>query len=70
LWKFFFKKLQIISKREAKAWVVQKQNFLHNAGGGGPFFINLFLESQEKKEGVFLRFPSFFFQKKSIAKIR
>ena len=39
----------------SQTWVVQNQNFLHNAGWGS-FFINLFLDSQEKNRVIFYVF--------------
>jgi hypothetical protein len=51
------------------AWVVQKQNFLHNAGVVGLFMLNIFLECQEKKRVVIYVFHLFFFSKKKYIKI-
>jgi hypothetical protein len=51
-----------ISKKKlgGGAWVLQKQNFLHSDGEGGAFFINLFLDCQEKRGGSFIFFHLFF----------
>jgi hypothetical protein len=68
----FNKKIKALYCQEFNALFMSspKTEFPTQCWGGEPYFINLFLESQEKKRVVFYVFHLFFCQKKSKTKIR